>query len=78
MITAPAMACETAGGRYDRELRAEYDQVRRQYDAARAGVIKSIEDGSEGAAESYQQRVVALEARAAQLRMMWIDAQRGC
>jgi hypothetical protein len=78
MVATPARACETAGGRYDQELRTEYDQVRRQYDTARAGVIKSIEDGSEAAAEIYQQRVVALEARAAQLRMMWIDAQKGC
>jgi hypothetical protein len=78
MTAAPAMACETAGGPHDRALEAEYDQVRRQYDTARAGVIKSMEDGSEAAAEIYQQRVVALEARAAQLRMMWIDAQKGC
>jgi hypothetical protein len=56
MITASAMACETAGGRYDQELSAEYDQVRRQYDAALAGAFKSIEDGSKAAAETRAAR----------------------
>jgi hypothetical protein len=49
-----------------------------KYNAALTAVRKATEDGSSDLAISWQQRVVALEARAAQLRMMWIEAQRGC
>jgi hypothetical protein len=76
MIAAPgARACEIAGGPYDRALRAEYDQVTREYNAAWAKIFKT---NNLLLAQSLRQRADTLEARAAQLRMMQIDAQRGC
>jgi hypothetical protein len=78
LVAAPAMACETAGGPYDRALREEYAEVNRRYEAARAEAAKSIEAGSAAAVEVWRQRLETLEARAAQLRMMQIDALRGC